>query len=141
MRCGASGRLRHRHTVFVDTSFIVGLADKADQWHGEARRLSKGLPKHPRLTDLVIAESVTIVGKRSGGDPARALYDYFVDECEIIFVDRVLLGSAVAQHTRFDGTLSLADCATVAAMAQKTDRSLVSFDSDFDKVPGITRLH
>jgi uncharacterized protein len=127
--------------VFIDTSYIVGLTDRKDQWHEDARRIVKRVPKHPRLTNLVIVESVTIVGSRSGGKPARTLYDYFVDECEVIFVDHALMDSAIIQHTRFDGALSLADCATVAAMTAKSETDIVSFDSDFDRVAGLNRVH
>jgi hypothetical protein len=118
----------------------VGLADRKDQWHPDARRVAKRLPKHPKLTDLVVAESITIIGKRSGGKAARVLFDYFSDECEVIFVDQALLNSAIVQHTRFDGLLSLADCATIATMVREEDTELVSFDSDFDKVVGISRI-
>jgi uncharacterized protein len=137
----ANERLRGRPAVFVDTSFVVGLADRKDQWHRDALRIANRIPRHPRLTDLVVAESLTIIGKRSGGRPARDLYDYFADECEIMFIDATLLGSSVAQHTRFDGALSLSDCATIATMVRESDRELASFDSDFDRVAGITRLH
>lgn len=104
------------------------------------RRVSRRVPKHPKLTNLVVSESVTIVGNRSGGKPARLLYDYFVDDCEIIYVDAALQGSAIVQHTRFDGALSLADCATVAAMVNASEAELVSFDSDFDRVTGVIRI-
>ncbi len=127
--------------MFVDSSFIVGLADRRDQWHRDALRIARRLAPHPKLTDLVVAESVTIIGQRSGGKAARVLYDYFADECQIIFTDEPLLDSAIVQHTRFDGTLSLADCVTVVAMTGESEKELVSFDSDFDKVRGITRLH
>jgi uncharacterized protein len=136
-----SAKFRGPRAVFIDTSFIVGLADQRDQWHADARRVARRLPKHPRLTDFVVSESLTIIGKRSGGKKARILYDYFVDDCEIVFVDREILGSAAVQHTRFDGSLSLADCATVASMERESDREVASFDSDFDRVEGVIRLH
>jgi uncharacterized protein len=126
--------------VFIDTSFVVGLADRSDQWHAAARRVAKKLPLHPSVTDLIVVEAVTIIGNRAGGKVARVLYDYFVDQCDVIFVDEPLLRSAIVQHTRFDGSLSLADCTTIATMAVRSDTKIASFDSDFDKVDGITRL-
>jgi predicted nucleic acid-binding protein len=102
--------------VFIDTSHHVGLVDRKDQWHESARRVARPLPKRPKLTNLVVAEAVTIVGNRSGGKPARLLYDSFVDQCDVMFVNRALVAPALVQHTRFDGALSLADCATVCVM-------------------------
>ncbi|MCI4372658.1 MAG: PIN domain-containing protein [Thermoplasmata archaeon] len=139
-RFKASATCNGRSEVFVDTSYIVGLTDRRDQWHKDALRVANRVPKHPSVTNLVLAESVTIVGSRSGGKSARILYDYFVDECRLIFVDAMLQDSAIVQHTRFDGKLSLADCATVAAMVKASDTELASFDTDFDKVAGVNRL-
>ena len=90
--------------------------------------------------DLVMAEAVTIVGARSGGKAALTLYEYFVDACEIAFVDRALFEEAMALHLRYDGSLSVADCASVAVMGRRGIRTIVSFDRDFDKVRGIRRI-
>jgi predicted nucleic acid-binding protein len=141
MRFGANAKFKESNPMFVDTSYLVGLADRKDQRHEDARRIAKRVRKHPRLTNLVVVEAFTIVRNRSGGKPARTLYDYFVDECDVIFVNRALLDSAIVQHARFDGALSLADCATVAAMTAASETDLVSVDSDFDRVAGLSRLY
>ncbi|MCK4454942.1 MAG: type II toxin-antitoxin system VapC family toxin [Thermoplasmata archaeon] len=52
-----------------------------------------------------------------------------------------LLDEAMALHLQYDGTLSVADCASVALMSRKGIGGIVSFDSDFDKVRGIRRIH
>ncbi len=93
------------------------------------------------MHDLVVAEVVTIVGARQGGKPARTLYEYFTDACEIAFVDSGLLEGAMAHHLRYDGTLSVADCVSLALMEQRQLRSIVSFDGDLDKVRGLRRIH
>ncbi|MGA8424161.1 MAG: hypothetical protein WB782_01390 [Thermoplasmata archaeon] len=94
-----------------------------------------------KLTNLVVEEAVTIVGNSSEGKPARLLYDYFDDQCDVIFVNRALMDPAVVQHTRFDGVISRADCATVCAMSEASDLELASFDTDFDRVNGQRRYH
>ena len=47
----------------------------------------------------------------------------------------------MALHLQYDGTLSVADCASVALMSRDGIGEIVSFDSDFDKVRGIRRIH
>ena len=69
------------------------------------------------------------------------LYEYFVDECDVVFVDADLLDEAMTLHLQYDGTLSVADCASVAVMSREGIGEIVSFDSDFDKVSGVTRIH
>jgi hypothetical protein len=41
----------------------------------------------------------------------------------------------------YDGTLSVPDAVSVSIMAKKDIDRILSFDSDFDKVDGITRLY
>jgi uncharacterized protein len=141
MRSRASAKSKVSDPVFVDTSYIVGLVDRKDQWHEHARRIARRVPKRPKLTNLVVVEAVTIVGNSSEGKPARHLYDYFDDQCDVIFVNRALMDPAVVQHTRFDGFISRADCATVCAMSEASDLELASFDTDFDRVNGQRRYH
>lgn len=125
--------------MIADSSYFVALADGKDRWHKRALRLD--VPAKLVITDLIVAESVTIVGERGGGKAAKMLYEYFVDDCEIVFVDAELLDETMALHLLYDGTISVADCASVALMSREGIGEIVSFDSDFDKVRGIRRVH
>ncbi len=125
--------------MIADSSYFVALADSKDGWHKQALGLK--VPRELVVTDLIVAESVTIVGERGGGKAGRTLYEYFVDECDVVFVDKDLLDEAMVLHLQYDGTLSVADCASVALMSRKGIGEIVSFDSDFDKVRGIRRIH
>jgi predicted nucleic acid-binding protein len=126
--------------IFGDSSFFVGLVDARDHWHSRAARLADTLPKEFVISDLVVAESVTIIGARGGGKPALALYEYFRDACDLEFVDSELLDFAMQTHLKFDGKLSLADCVSIVLMSQRGLSRIVSFDSDFDRVKGIERI-
>jgi predicted nucleic acid-binding protein len=126
--------------IFGDTSFFVGLVDKKDQWHDAAKRLSPSVDKDTVVSDLVVAEAVTIIGSRGGGRAASKLYDYFRDSCDIEFVTGSRLEQSMRLHLMFDGRLSVADCTSVAIMTELKIRRIASFDSDFDRVKGIERL-
>jgi len=127
--------------VFVDSSFWVAISDDRDQWHSRAVAIQKHVVSGVKVLDLGISESLTIVGSRGGGKPAQKLYEHFRDSCTILYVDNLLLDAAMERHLRHDGQLSVVDCATVEAMIRSKDRNIVSFDSDFDLVRGLTRLH
>lgn len=137
----ARGRFRGCEPVFVDSSYWVGLADSKDQWHRRARELVPKVQGRVNVLDLTVSESVTIVGSRLGGKKARELYQYFVDSCDITYLDPELLDSAMDLHLTHDGRLSLADCATVQAMIRGQESTILSFDSDFDSIRGISRLY
>ena len=127
--------------MFVDSSFWVGLADRRDQWHPRAKLLAGKVAPGARLLDVTGCEALTIVGSRLGGKAASRLFDYLQDSCEILYMDREMLDRSMDRHLSFDGRLSVADCATVEAMTQLDDSSILSFDSDFDRVKGLTRIH
>lgn len=127
--------------MFVDASYWVGLADSKDQWHARALALRGRVPARPSILDLALAEAVTIVGSRRGGKPARELFRYFCDSCRIVYVDAELIDRSMDLVVAHDGRLSVTDSATIEAMTRDGERSVLSFDSDFDKVPGVNRVH
>ena len=126
--------------IFADSSFFVGLVDARDQWHSRAVRVVQTLSKEIIVSDLVVAESITIVGSRAGGKAALTLYQYFRDSCTVDFADSALFDAAMAAHTRYDGKLSLADCVSLTIMARRKVSRIVSFDTDFDRVNGLERI-
>lgn len=68
------------------------------------------------------------------------LYEYVSDNCQVTFADKEMLGRAMKTYLMYDGTLSLADVVSLVAMEDYDVKSILSFDGDFDKVKGITRL-
>lgn len=126
--------------ILGDSSYFVALADRQDRWHPDALRVKESVPQDFLVTDLIVAEAVTIVGSRRGGRPSKALYEYFIDSCDIEFVEERLLRDAMVHHLRYDGRLSVADCVTLAVMGRRGVREVVSFDHDFDRVKGLRRI-
>jgi predicted nucleic acid-binding protein len=128
--------------IFVDSSFFVAVVDRKDQWHPAARALLPVLDGETIIiSDLIIAESVTIIGRRSGGKAGEKLYHYFADNCDPVFIDEKILKGGMAVFLRYDGTLSVSDAVSVFIMERENVSRILSFDSDFDKVEGIVRIH
>ena len=124
-----------------DASYFVALADAKDRWHRDAVRLRAAVPQRFVVSDLTIAEAVTIVGARLGPQHARTMYQYFLDACEVVFTDRGLLDDAMTYHLRLGGRLSVTDCVSLSLLERKGIREILSFDSDFDRVKAVTRVH
>ena len=128
--------------IFVDSSFFIALVDRKDQWHSAAKAVLPLLADETILiSDLIIAESVTIIGRRSGGKPGVQLYHYFTDNCDLVFTDEKILNGGMSVFLRYDGTLSVSDAVSVFIMERENIDRIVSFDADFDKVEGIVRIH
>ena len=127
--------------IFADSSYFIGIAREKDRWHKDALRVAERNNEALLISDLIISESVTLVGSLEGGKAGKILYEYFVDNCKIAFIDSDLLENAMQTFLMYDGTLSLADAASVEIMHLFGIDRIVSFDSDFDKVNGIKRIH
>ena len=126
--------------IFVDSSYLIALADEADSWHRRALKVSKDLPAGGIISDYVLSEAVTIVGHRGGGKAGRNLYESLIDNFEVVYVDEGLLGESMDVYLKYDGTLSVADAVSVEIMRRRGIKKIVSFDRDFDKVEGISRI-
>jgi len=126
--------------IFADSSYFIGIAREKDRWHKDALRVAERNNEALLISDLIISESVTLVGSLEGGKAGKILYEYFVDNCKIAFIDSDLLENAMQTFLMYDGTLSLADAASVEIMHEHEIDKIVSFDRDFDKVNGIKRI-
>ncbi len=126
--------------IFADSSFFIGLVDKKDKWHDKALAISERINEEMMVSDLVISESVTSIGSRSGGKAGQKLYEFFVDNCHIEYVDEDTLRDGMDVFLRYDGRLSLADSVSVVVMRRKGISRIVSLDSDFDRVDGVKRV-
>lgn len=128
--------------ILVDSSVFIALADRKDQWHEQAIALLPRIRDETIIiSDLIIAEVLTTIGKRCGGKTAETLYHYFTDSCDLIPLDDDTREGAVRICVRYDGTLSLSDALSVLIMERKGIDSILSFDSDFDRVDTITRIY
>ncbi|MEA1909306.1 MAG: PIN domain-containing protein [Euryarchaeota archaeon] len=128
--------------IFVDSSYYIAIVDTKDQWHKKALELSEYIETNISVvSSFIISEVVTEIGRRSGGKVAYNLYNYFTDNCKIIYINRDLLSESMEIVLKYDGTLSLADATSVAIMDNMKIGEIISFDSDFDKVDFINRVH
>ncbi len=128
--------------IFVDSSYYIAIVDTKDQWHKKALELSEHIETNTNVvSSFIISEVVTEIGRRSGGKVAYNLYNYFTDNCKIIYIDRDLISESMDIFLRYDGALSLADATSIAIMDNMKISEIVSFDSDFDKVDFINRIH
>lgn len=127
--------------IFVDSSYFIAFADKADRWHNAAVKLSGNLKADFVISDHVIAEAVSTIGRRGGGKAGMDLYEFLVNNRHVVYVDEELLKQSMEIYLKYDGTLSVADAVSLEIMRRRGIKKIVSFDADFDKVTGITRIH
>ncbi|MBU4491373.1 MAG: PIN domain-containing protein [Euryarchaeota archaeon] len=127
--------------IFADSSYFIAMAREKDRWHKDALKLAEKINDPLLVSDLIISESVTMVGSLEGGKAGKLLYEYFIDNCKIEFIDSEMLAKGMETFLKYDGSISLADAVSVEIMKENRIKKIISFDGDFDKVREIERLH
>ena len=126
---------------FLDATFLVGLFVSNDQWHPQAIEVYKKI-KNGRLiiSKLVIAETVTVLKNKIPTKDIREIYNNIPHLFEIID-DSDLYDGAMNEFVKYDSQISFFDAMYVHIMMEMNISEIASFDSDFDRVNGIVRLH
>ena len=127
--------------IFGDASYFIALSNKGDRWHADALRVGGRLRDPITVSDLIVAESVTQIGSRVGIKAGKKLFQYFLDDCRIAYVGEDLLHDAMERWQTYGGKLSVSDAVSLGIMAREGMSKILSFDSDFDGVRGIERIH
>jgi predicted nucleic acid-binding protein len=123
--------------TFVDTSGIVALVFQRDTRHAAAQAAWRGLlARRSALvtTDLVVAESVTLVRFRAGYELSVRLGERLLaDPFEIVWATRPLVDNAWSVYRKYaDQILSLCDCVSFAVMRSRKIQTAFTYDSDFE---------
>ncbi|HML95589.1 MAG TPA: PIN domain-containing protein [Thermodesulfobacteriota bacterium] len=129
--------------IFVDTSFVIALVNRNDQYHEAAIRLSHNLESAALLTSSgVLLEIGNGLAKRYR-DSAIEIIDLFLsaDNIEIIAIDEKLFIAGLMNYKKYsDKNWGLVDCISFAIMREHGIEEVLTFDYDFEQA-GFTVLH
>lgn len=127
--------------IFADSSYFIAIVREKDRWHKDALKLTEKIKESLLISELIISESITMVGSLEGGKAGKILYEYFIDNCRIEFMNEEMLEKAMDTFLKYNGSISLADASSIEIMKKHGVNKIISFDSDFDKVNEIDRIH
>lgn len=126
--------------IFADSSYFIAIVREKDRWHEDALRISDMITEQLLISELVISETITMVGSFEGGKAGKTLYEFFIDTCKIEFMNEEMMEKAMDTFLKYDGSISLADASSIEIMNKYRIKKIISFDSDFDKVHEINRI-
>lgn len=127
--------------TFIDASFFLAILNDQDQWHRAAVAVSPGITGERVTSNLVAAEVLAIIGSRLGGKAAIRAWQYIDASTTLIFIDPIHWEPALERVLHFDGRVSMADATSIILMEIRGIERIASYDSDFDRVKGIERIH
>jgi predicted nucleic acid-binding protein len=95
------------------------------------------------ISDLVVSESVTGVGVRLGRQAGREVFENLIHDPTVktVYMNKRLLERSVQTYMKYGERLSFADAVSVRIMYDMQIKEIASFDSDFDSVEGVSRIH
>ncbi|HEY3439346.1 MAG TPA: type II toxin-antitoxin system VapC family toxin [Paludibaculum sp.] len=130
--------------IFVDSNILMYLMGAAHPHKAEAQLLLERLIAAGQrlVTDAEVLQEIlhryTAIDRREAVGPALQTILDIVDEVFPIERAEVLRAGEIAQHRAL---LSARDAVHIAVMERHGVRSILSFDHDFDRWPGLQRIH
>lgn len=127
--------------IFVDSSYVIALANKTDTQHEKARAIAKGLAKKNPflvLSNYVFSEITTVLSQRAGRAIARAVGEELLrhPRAEIIIADEDLDYQAWTIFKQIQSKdVSFVDASIIATMQSAGISDLLTFDlTDFQSL-------
>ena len=128
----------------IDSVVIIGAFYRNDQWHAKATPIIRHIDdgRCPAvITDFILAEVLNFLHQKAGHAAAVETLEA-LEASENITLTRITDSQFSAGKAIFVKypRLSLVDALTVACMMDLGITEIYSFDTDFDGIPGITRM-
>ena len=126
---------------FLDSTFIIALFVLNDQWHSQSLEVYEKIKNHKLIiSKLVIAETITVLKNKL---ETKEILEIYRNLSRIFHVvdDNLNYDDAMNIFVKYDASISFFDAMYVAISKREGIDYIVSFDSDFDKIDGIVRLH
>ena len=130
--------------IFIDSNIPMYLIGAAHPHKAEAQLLLERLIAAGRrlVTDVEVMQEVlhryTAINRREAIGPAFEVILSIVDDVFAIGKADVLRAAEIAQNPAL---LSARDAVHIAVMERQGIQSILSFDADFDRWPGLKRIH
>lgn len=119
--------------VFVDSSALLTLLDRADARHDAARLCLLGLADADLVTHgYVVAESLAVARRRFGVDGAVALIDGLLPAIDVVAVEPAVHAAAMARYRdSLPSGTSFVDQVSLELMTRESIETAFVFDADF----------
>jgi hypothetical protein len=128
--------------AFIDTSFVIALTNKSDQYHAQALTLAAAFDKKPLITTDAVLTEIGNALARNFKEASVQIIEYFLnsDEVEIVPLNPELFRRAFELYrSHADKTWGLVDCVSFVVMRDfGLSRSLTA-DRHFEQA-GFTPL-
>lgn len=132
--------------IFYDSSFLIGFFIKNDDFHMKAHELRKILHNEKILINNVVLCEILNSLKITNNMPnyignIDELFNFLIKYTEIHYLTPEDYAEALNLFKYYNHSINFSDCAILITMNKYNIRTIVSFDSDFDKIKHVDRIY
>ena len=137
----------------LDTSYVLGLIDEQDLWHARAVQLQGALEAgdfRTSIFDCVLAEVISLLARRTYEQRRSSSFSELTARIQTRFPAKSITWlypdlpadyeAILKLVVETNGELNFNDALIAIACRKRGIGWLASFDTDFDRVPGLTRI-
>ena len=123
--------------IFVDTSFLIALLISSDNFHENAVDISQTINERKVINNTVLNETLNAFAGK-GGKVGKELYDAIIEMFDIYYLNSTNYEDAIDLYLHYDSSINYSDCTILSTMFQNNINPILSFDSDFEEIDGIS---
>lgn len=127
--------------IFLDTSYILGLLLEKDSYHNISRNIESLLADEKKMINItVIQEVLNSLNNVNYHDDISLVVDILFSLDRMEYLSERDYSEAIDLFKYYNKSINFSDCTILQSMQKNNVTNIVSFDSDFDKISGISRL-
>ena len=128
--------------IFLDSSYLIGLIIDNDQHHTKAVELKPYLKNEKKLiNNTVLVETLNNIKSTNHSIDTDEIVNSILKLDSIEFLTREDYFKSIELFNYYNQSINYSDCTMLYTMQQYSLNTIVSFDSDFDKVNTINRIY
>ena len=131
--------------LFFDSSFILALFNENDDNHQKVKDLLELVPEISQqkkaINNIVLTEVLNKIKKDYYRNVRVEIINFLLSFDEIYYVDDNDYLNAIKLMQDYKYTINYSDCLILLSMVKNEINTIVSFDSDFNRVDGIKRIY
>jgi hypothetical protein len=128
--------------IFLDSSYLIGLIIDNDQHHTKAIELKPYLKNEKKLiNNTVLVETLNSIKRTNHSIDTDKIVNSILKLDHIEFLTKEGYFKSLNLFNYYNQSINYSDCTMLYTMQQYSLNTIVSFDSDFDKVSTINRIY
>ncbi|WP_461462308.1 type II toxin-antitoxin system VapC family toxin [Methanobrevibacter sp.] len=128
--------------IFIDSSYIIALMNKKAKKHKQAKQINELIKKeYTTINSTVLIEILNNLTKKRYELLRDDIINILYNMNKIIYLTPKDYDKALQICKDYNFAINYADCTILKTMIDYNINTIVSFNSDFDKIKGINRFY